>query len=216
MVCLVLVLIQPIPFFRLWAPLSDSVTLNLYNQNHPEYNNTGVKHSEPTPYQSIVLDKIENGAWQTLVPGNLSGKYYTYSVNNNGVTNEITDPYAYSTGANGLRAMIVDFDDTNPAGWAYNTRPDNVKSFTDYIVYELHVRDLTTHSSWNGTEAYRGTFMGLTEPGTRFTSRGTTVTTGLDHIAELGVNAVQLLPIFDFGYVDEAEMATNKKIYKYL
>jgi pullulanase len=197
--------------FRLWAPLSESVSLNLYNQNHAYYNNQGEPSEELTPYDTIALEKIENGAWEAMIPGDLSGKYYTYSVTNNGITNEVTDPYAYSTGANGTRGMVLNFEDTNPAGWNYGDRPDNVSSFTDYIVYELHVRDLTTHSSWTGPEAYRGKFMGLTVEGTKYSSKGETVTTGLDHMAELGVNAVQLLPIFDFGYVDEIQLATNPK-----
>ncbi|TNF08827.1 MAG: type I pullulanase, partial [Bacillota bacterium] len=141
--------------------------------------------------------------------GDFDFKYYTFNVTNNGVTNEVTDPYAYSTGANGQRGMIVNFEETNPEGWTYNTRPNNIQRLTDYIVWELHVRDLTTHSSWNGNESYRGKFMGMTETGTTYSVGDETVSTGLDHIVELGVNAVQLLPIFDFGYVDEVQVATN-------
>jgi pullulanase len=195
--------------FRLWAPLSSEVQLNLYNQGHPNYNAQGQKVNELTPYQTEDLYKIENGAWEVRLTGDYSSKYYTFSVTNNEITHEVTDPYAYSTGANGQRSMIVDFDQTNPEGWVYGDRPDTITNHTDYIVWELHVRDLTTHSSWNGTESYRGKFMGMTETGTTYTKDDVTVTTGLDHIAELGVNAVQLLPIFDFGYVDEIEMANN-------
>ncbi len=195
--------------FRLWAPLSDAVVLNLYNQGHPDYNDLGQPSSEDTPVMSIPLDRIENGAWETVVTENVDFMYYTFSVTNSGVTNEVTDPYAYSTGANGQRGMIVNFDAINPEGWAYGDRPDTITSLTDYIIYELHVRDLTSHDSWNGTDDHRGTFLGLTETGTTYSDGETTVTTGLDHIADLGVNAVQLLPIFDFGYVDEIEAFTN-------
>lgn len=191
--------------FRLWAPLSKSVTLNLYNQGHPNYDDQGQPHDELTPYQTESLYKIENGAWEVKLTGNLNFKYYTFSVDNNGISNEVVDPYAYSTGANGLRGMIVNFDELNPNGWTYDSRPNTIKNLTDYIIYELHVRDLTTHSSWNGTESYRGKFMGFTESGTTYSNGTTTVTTGLDHLAELGVTAVQLLPIFDFGYVDEVK-----------
>ena len=195
--------------FRLWAPLSSDVRLNLYNQGHPNYNVQGQKVNELTPYQTEDLYKIENGAWEVRLTGDYSFKYYTFSVTNNDITQEVTDPYAYSTGANGQRSMVVDFSQTNPEGWIYGKRPDTITNLTDYIVWELHVRDLTTHSSWNGTESYRGKFMGMTESGTTYTKDSVTVTTGLDHIAELGVNAVQLLPIFDFGYVDEIEVANN-------
>jgi pullulanase len=195
--------------FRLWAPLSESVTLNLYNQGHPNYDNEGNSSNELTPYQSEPMYKIESGAWEIKLTGDYAFKYYTFSVVNNSQTFEVTDPYAYSTGANGQRGMIVDFDETNPNGWTYDDRPDTITNLTDYIVYELHVRDLTTHNTWNGTETYRGKFLGLTETDTTYTDGINTVTTGLDHIEELGVNAVQLLPIFDFGYVDEVEVANN-------
>ena len=126
----------------------------------------------------------------------------------------MTDPYAYTTGANGLRGMIVDFDALNPVGWEYGKRPDTIKNLTDYIIYELHVRDLTTHQSWNGNDSYRGKFLGLTQKGTTYSKDGVTVSTGLDHIVELGVNAVQLLPIFDFGYVSEVEAFQNPNYAK--
>lgn len=195
--------------FRLWAPLSQSVTLNLYHQGHPNYNDQGQPNNELTPYQAEAMYKIENGAWEVKLTGDYDFKYYTFTIANNSEIHEVTDPYAYSTGANGQRGMIVKFDETNPDGWSYNDRPSTITNLTDYIIYELHVRDLTTHSSWNGTEANRGKFLGLTETGTTYTGSGVTVTTGLDHIKELGVNAVQLLPIFDFGYVDEVQVANN-------
>lgn len=197
--------------FRLWAPLSSEVSVNLYNQNHPNYNNAGQLSNELTPYQTVDLERIANGAWEATVPGNLNGKYYTFSVTNNGITYEVTDPYAYSTGANGRRGLVVDFSTVNPNGWTYGSRPNNVTNPTDYIVWELHVRDLTTHSSWGGNPAWAGKFLGMAQSGTRYTSKGITVTTGLDHMAELGINAVQLLPIFDFGYVDEIQVATNPR-----
>jgi pullulanase len=102
--------------------------------------------------------------------------------------------------------MIVDFSQTNPEGFTYNSRPDNITNPTDAIIYELHVRDLTSHSSWNGPEAYRGKFLGLSVEGTSYNG----VTTGLDHIKELGVTHVQLLPLFDFGVVDETKLNDAK------
>lgn len=195
--------------FRLWAPLAESVSLNIYEQGHPSYMIDGTQHDDLTPVLIEDLEKIDHGAWEVTLDDNYDGYYYTFTVNNAGVINEVVDPYAYSTGANGLRGMIVNFDDVNPEGWTYDDRPNTIMSMTDYIVYELHVRDLTTHESWHGPEDYRGTFMGLTVGGTTYTDEDVTVTTGLDHLDELGVTAVQLLPIFDFGYVDEVEIATN-------
>lgn len=195
--------------FRLWAPVSESVVLNTYQQGHPNYDRLGNESLEDTPLMSYPMTQIENGVWEVTVDGDLASKYYTFSVTNNGVTQEVTDPYSYSTGANGLRSMVVDFEQTNPSNWNFEERPATIKTFTDYIIWELHVRDLTSHSSWNGSAAYRGKFLGMAETGTTYTQNGVTVTTGLDHIEELGVNAVHLLPIFDFGYIDEVEVFKN-------
>lgn len=190
--------------FRIWAPTSQGVTLNLYKQGHPNFDNLGNKSDELLPFETHELNAIENGAWEISLPKNLHNTYYTFTVDQGSLKNEVVDPYAYSTGANGLRGLIVDFEKINPNNWIYNKRPQTIKNLTDYIVYELHVRDLTSHESWNGNEDYRGKFMGLTQSGTTYTNNlGTTVTTGLDHLVELGINAVQFLPIFDFGYVDE-------------
>ncbi len=195
--------------FRLWAPLAESVALNIYEQGHPNYNDEGEASVDLTPVTVETMARIENGVWAYTTTTDYSGKYYTFSVNNAGIIHEVVDPYAYSTGANGLRGMIVDFEATNPTGWMYDDRPATITNMTDYTVYELHVRDLTTHETWDGPDQYRGTFMGLSIGGTTYAEDDITVTTGLDHIDELGVNAVQLLPIFDFGYVDEIEMALN-------
>lgn len=193
--------------FRLWAPLSEAVSVNIYNQNHSNYDNDGNYIETPdTAIQTESLTQIENGSWEIVLNGDFSSKYYTFDVTNDGVTNEVVDPYAYSTGVNGQRGMIVDFDATDPINWVEDYRPNTILNMTDYTVYELHVRDLTTHDTWEGNDDYRGTFLGLSEKETTYTEGDTTVTTGLDHIVELGVNAVQLLPIFDFGVVDETRM----------
>lgn len=196
--------------FRLWAPISEKVSLNLYHQGHAKYNNLGIASEELTPVRTVEMNRIENGAWEVSIEEDLINMYYTFSVTNKGITHEVTDPYSYSTGANGTRSLIMDLEKTNPSNWSKDYRPTTITNLTDYTIYELHVRDLTSHSSWNGSEANRGKFLGFTEEGTTYTNRdNVTVTTGLDHIKELGVNAVQLLPIFDFGYVDEIEMANN-------
>ena len=139
------------------------------------------------------MNKIENGVWEIKLEGNLHNTYYTYSVTNGSVTHEVVDPYAVSGGVNGRRGLVVDFSKVNPEGFEYNSRPDNMINHTDAIIYELHVRDLSTHSSWNGPEEMRGKFLGLIEEGT--TCNG--YKTGFDHIKDLGITHIQLIPIFD-------------------
>ncbi len=151
--------------------------------------------------EQISMVKEKNGVWTATVNKNLHATYYTYVVTNGTKENEVIDPYAKSAGVNGIRGMIVDFNKINPKGFKYNNHCNNITNATDAIIYELHVRDLTSHSSWNGPEVYRGKFLGLTVEGTKYNG----VTTGLDHIKELGVTHVQLVPIFDHGIIDESK-----------
>ncbi|MBU1145391.1 MAG: type I pullulanase [Firmicutes bacterium] len=189
--------------FKLWAPVSDAVQLNLYTLGHTasqtDYDGiVGVND----PYQVSEMILGDKGVWSVTVLGDLDGIYYTYSVTNGEDENELVDPYAFTVGVNGSRGMVINFDNYNPTDWESDVRPETMVSYTDAIIYELHVRDFTSHSSWNGTEEYRGKFLGLTETGTTYSS----VTTGLDHILELGVTHVQLLPVFDHGIIDETRL----------
>ncbi len=81
------------------------------------------------------MTRIENGAWEIRLTGDYDFKYYTFSVNNGGITVETTDPYAYSAGANAVRSMIVNFDALNPEGWEYNSRPQ--KRYKQHGLYYL-------------------------------------------------------------------------------
>jgi pullulanase len=190
--------------FKLWAPLSSDVTLNLYDVGHrsSETDYEGTSGTD-TPYETYVMTKMDKGVWEVTVTGDLHGVYYTFDVTNGSVTNEASDPYAFSSGVNGRRSMVVDFDRLDPSDWQEGYRPNTIESYNDSVITEIHVRDYTTHSSWNGTEELRGKFLGLVESGTTYNG----VTTGFDHIKELGVTHVQLLPSFDFGAaVDETRI----------
>lgn len=183
--------------FRVWAPVSASVSVNLYS--------TGTNANDGGTDDVIAtypMTQGEKGTWSYESNTNLHGTYYTYSVTNGDVTSELVDPYAKSVGVNGYRGLVVDFSQVNPEGFTYNTRANNMTNHTDAIIYELHVRDLTTSSTWNGTEANRGKYLGLIEEGTTYEG----VTTGFDHIKELGVTHIQLLPFFDYGVVDETRL----------
>jgi pullulanase len=188
--------------FKLWAPISSAVEVCLYDTGAPSHLQT---NGDDTG-ECTSLTRGDKGVWSVTKSGNLHGKYYTYKVTNGSATHEVIDPYAVSAGVNGVRGMIVDFSQTNPDDWAPTTKPDTIDYYTDSIIYELHVRDLTTHSTWNGTNDYRGKFMGLTESGTTYQG----VKTGLDHLIDLGINTLHLLPAFDFGVVDETRLNDPK------
>ena len=176
--------------FKVWAPTASSVKLRLYSQGLG-----GVAHSE------IEMELESNGVWEWELEGDQKGVYYTYQATVDGkLMNEVTDPYARTAGANGLRGMVIDLAACNPEGWNEDKRPE-LKSFGDIIIWELHMRDLSVHSSSGIVN--KGKFLGLTELGTT-SPKGEK--TGLDHIKELGVTHVHLLPVFDFRTIDETKL----------
>lgn len=176
--------------FRLWAPTAQEVTINLYR--------SGTPHADDLLCQ-LHMRPDKNGTWIAERVGDLSGLYYTYLVLVDGQIVEACDPYARTTGVNGERAMILDLDSTSPAGWDTDSDPNAGKQITDAVIYELHVRDLSTHRS--SRIKNKGKFLGLIESGTR--TRGGQPT-GLDHMKDLGITHLHLLPVFDFGYTDES------------
>ena len=178
--------------FKAWAPTTYALKLRIYESGTPTTINALLGDDTFAEYDFV---KGEKGVWTAVVSGDLHGKYYTYVATNSAGTNEFVDPYARGAGVNGLRGLIVDFSKTDPEGWDDVTF--SAKEETEIIPYELHVADLTADDTWTGTEANRKKYLGLIEEGTTYTEGGVTVKTGFDHIKELGVNAVQLLPFFD-------------------
>ncbi|MDL2292468.1 type I pullulanase [Acholeplasma sp. OttesenSCG-928-E16] len=187
--------------FKLWAPISSAVTLNIYSSGTPASFDGGTDAKLAT--HLMVKGDSDKGVFSLTLNEDLHGKYYTYDVTNGTKTNkDIVDPYAKSVGINGLRGLIVDFSKTNPSGFQDIELPDNMTNNVDAIIYELHVRDLSIHESWNGSSINRGRYLGLIEENTKYQG----VTTGFDHIKELGVTHVQLLPFFDYGNaIDESK-----------
>lgn len=179
--------------FRVWAPTASAVILNLYKEGLGDNLITEV---------SMNLDV--QGTWIANVDGDLNGNYYTYLVTVDGVTRETADIYGTTSGANGVRTMVLDMSTTNPEGWDVDVRPPFEK-VTDAIIYELHVRDLSMDMSSNIEN--KGKFLGLTEEGTK-NSYGQT--TGMDHIKELGATHVHLLPSYDFKTIDETKLEENQ------
>ena len=176
-------------FFRLWAPTAQSVILNLYAGG------TAGK-ADLLAQEKLIPDVC--GTWIATVNGDLNGVYYTYLVTVDGKETEACDPYARTTGVNGQRAMILDLAATDPDGWEQDTDPHAHQNITDAVIYELHVRDLSMdpHSGI----AHPGKFLGVAETATR-SPQG--CPTGLDHIKNLGITHIHLLPVYDFGFTDE-------------
>ena len=178
--------------FRLWAPTAKSVKVNLYRSGTDGTNDL---------IEQIEMTADVNGTWVAVKEGDQNGVYYTYSVEVGGQVVEACDPYAVTTGVNGKRAMIIDLDSTDPEGWENDADPFAGKPITDAIIYELHVRDLSSDASAGIQNV--GKFLGLIETGTT-TPDG--IPTGLDHIKNLGVTHIHLLPSYDYGSVDESRL----------
>jgi pullulanase len=191
--------------FKLWAPTSYEVTLFLYKVGYTSKETGNILHD--VPQKRIPMEYAGQGVYRAEVAGDLDRMYYTYLVNNSNGKNEVIDPYAKSAGPNGRRGQILDFAKYEPENFD-NTTFSDIASPNDLIVYEMHVQDLTSDSSWNGDEANRGHFLGLIESGTTYSMDQTTVTTGFDHIKELGINAVQIMPFYDQSN-DELNPAYN-------
>ena len=182
--------------FRLWAPTATAVTINLYR--------SGTAGTDDL-IETISMTSDVKGTWIAEKTGDQNGVYYTYSVTVEGVTREACDPYARATGVNGLRAMIIDLDSTNPEGWDTDKDPHYNNNITDAVIYELHVRDLSSDASSGITN--KGKYLGLLESGT-VNSYGQS--TGLDYIKNLGITHIHLLPVYDYASVDESKLNSNQ------
>lgn len=182
--------------FRVWAPTAESVKVNLYE--------SGTEGTDDI-IEQIAMQADVNGTWVAEKEGDLNGTYYTYVVSVNGEETEACDPYARTTGVNGNRAMIIDLASTNPDGWENDTNPHAGENYTDAVIYELHVRDLSMDENSGITN--KGKFLGLIETGTT-TESG--IPTGLDHIKDLGITHLHLLPSYDYGSIDETTLEEEK------
>ena len=194
--------------FRVWSPISTQILLRIYSAGAPK--SIDPKNGVDSYIKEYKMRKGKNGVFSVTINEDLEGKYYTYVVYNPFFKGEeIVDPYAVSTGINGLRGMIVDMGKTNPEGFEkLKIHPINRNNLT---VYETHIADITSSKTWTKNQKflkYAKTFKGACLSGTTYTENGITVKTGFDHIKELGVNAVQLLPIAD-QVNDERKMSFN-------
>lgn len=175
--------------FKLWAPTAKAAWVKLYRSGDPQAQDL---------FQVIPLEAGSQGTWAAEKEGNLHGTYYTWLVDVDGQIVEACDPYARTTGINGHRAMILDLDSTDPEGWDQDCDPNPSGQITEAVICELHIRDLSSHPA-SGI-AHKGKFLGLTQSGTTCAGEPT----GLDHLKHLGITHLHLLPVYDFGSVDEA------------
>lgn len=172
--------------FRLFAPdNAKTVKLRIYKAGH-----------KGRPERTVKMEHTAADTWTATVTGNLMGRFYTFDTGRG----ECAGVFAKAVGVNGQRAAIIDMDKTDPAGWNDDRRPV-VKSPADLVIYEMHHRDYSIDAS-SGI-ANGGKFLALTDP------------KAIAHLKELGVNAVHILPSFDYASVDETRLSTPQYNWGY-
>lgn len=182
--------------FSLWAPTARTVSLVLY-EDAGNYNEAGVVTNHEGGSEHMMI-RGEDGSWAVQITGDTAGLFYMYKIcHENGDLHYTVDPYATAVTANGCRGAIVDPVAASPEGWESDKRPPFLQP-TDAVLYELHVRDFSI--SPDSGMKYKGKFKAFTETGLK-DEFGNSL--GIDHLAELGITHVHLLPIFDFKTVNE-------------
>ena len=185
--------------FTLWSPEAQAAKVSIYATDR-----------NSAPEQVIDMTRSDNGTWRANAGKDLTGKFYTFAIKYDGKwLDETPGVWAKAVGTNGKRAAIIDMATTNPAGWD-NDRGPVVKNINDAVIYEMHHRDFSIDKS--SDIVHKGKFLALTEKDTK---NATGESTGLDHLKELGVTHVHILPSYDYGSVDESNLAANQYNWGY-
>jgi pullulanase len=185
--------------FRIWSPTAQKATIIFYKSSLGN-----------DPIETFEMTRSTNGTWVKKIDRDLKNIYYVFRVFIDGKwMDEVPDPYAKAVGTNGKRAMVADLKEADPKSWKEDKSPRFSNRIglkkgigglpTDAVVYELHVRDASINK--NSGIKQKGKFLGLAESGT---TNGAGQSTGLDHLKELGVTHIHLLPSYDFFSIDES------------
>ena len=146
--------------------------------------------------KTVALKRTGDNQWRATVNGDYMDRFYTFDIGKG----ECAGVFAKAVGVNGRRGAIINMDATNPQGWDGDTKPV-LKSPADLVVYEMHHRDFSIDPASGITN--KGKFLALTEPN------------AINHLRELGINAVHILPSFDYASVDETKLSTNQYNWGY-
>ena len=184
--------------FAVWSPDADAAQLRLYRSAQ-----------DSVAFTVIDMTKSEEGLWKATVAGDIKGSFYTFQIMMGGKWLEETAGIAAkAVGVNGWRGAVIDWNDTNPDGWNEDKSPEIKPS--DIIVYELQHRDFSIHAT-SGIQN-KGKYLALTESGVQNPDG---LATGIDHLKEIGVTYVQLLPSTDFATIDETRLEDNQYNWGY-
>ena len=184
--------------FSVWAPDAEAAQLRLYHSAQDE-----------AAFMTVNMKMSKDGLWRAVVKDDVKGTFYTFRIKKNGEwLEETAGVAAKAVGVNGMRGAVIDWADTDPEGWSEDRSPEIKPS--DIIVYELQHRDFSIHD--NSGVSNKGKYLALTEEGTRNPDG---LATGIDHLKELGVTYIQLLPSTDFATIDETRLEDNQYNWGY-
>lgn len=188
--------------FKLWAPTAQQVSLLIFD-DEGRYDASG-KVTEHDDGQKRLMTRDPDGIWSVQLEGDWAGHYYMYSITHDDQHVAVApDPYARAVSANGQRTAIIDLDTTDPVDWEEDVKPVFLRP-ADAVLYELHVRDFS--SDPHADIPYKGKYLAFTASG--LTDRGGN-SIGVDHLVELGITHVHLLPVADYQTVDELAATTE-------
>lgn len=186
--------------FMLWAPTAEDVRVMLFEDGQ-----------DTPPFKMLRLEPGADGTWKGVAEGDHLDKFYAFNVKVDGKwLGDTPGINARAVGVNGKRGAIINMFATNPPHWDMDTRPE-LKSPADMIIYEMHHRDFSIDAS-SGIQQ-KGKYLALTE--TRTTVPDSYFSTGIDHLVDLGITHVHLLPSFDFASIDETTLHLNEYNWGY-
>lgn len=173
---------------KLWSPVADEVTINFFKDGQ----------AETRPYWTSPMRRTTHGVWQWSLPENMHGTYYDFTLMIDGEKRHAIDPYAKTTGANGRRAMLIDMSLAQPDGWTKDRAPAKTN---ETIIDEIHVKEFSYQAGAGWLDEQRGKYLALTRDDTTLDDGVTP--TGLNYLKSVGITHVQLMPIYDYGSVNE-------------
>lgn len=186
--------------FKTWSPLATGVYLNLYLDGEGK-----------SRLESLPMERLDHGVWYVEILRDLDGVFYTYTFEFDHKTrHETIDIYAKACGVNGNVGAVVNFKTTDPEGWDKVKKP-KCRNACDAVVYECHVRDFSADSSSGVAPEHRGKYVAFADKGTKYQG----VNTCIEHLKELGITHVHLLPVEDYATVDESKPWLNQYNWGY-
>lgn len=168
-------------YFSVWSPTTKDIKLRLY------------KSAKAVRYKTYQMIKNNNNIYELTLNENLEGQFYTYLVDGE---YEVIDPYVHSTNGNSSKGAIIDARDVELEGFLTHNKPQEIDPL-EAVIYELHIKDFSIDQKM--PFKYKGKYLAFTEKG--LTYKGEKI--GIDHLVELGVTHVHLLPVYDFITVND-------------